>query len=48
MDSYLKPSQSGSFLRIFVTEAEQRDLFSGGKDKRDETQDLRVAIFHVV
>lgn len=37
-----------SFPRIFVTEAEQRDLFSGGKDKRDETQKLTVAIFRAV
>lgn len=48
IDSYLKPSQSESFLRISVTEAEQRDLFSGSKAKRYETQELPVALFHAV
>lgn len=40
MDSYLKPSPLRSFFAIFITEATQRDLFSGSETKRYETQEL--------
>ena len=42
-----KAKPIGSFLRIFVTEAGRKDLFSGGKAKRYGTQELPVAIFQI-